>query len=171
MWCGMDIKNGYVNLDRMPWKGVDIVHDIETYPYPFEDSTFDNIHCSMVLEHVRNLPDVLNEMMRISKNGWVLEIIVPYFSSPNLWGDMTHYRWFNTNTFSGFHPNSLKNKSCFILEEFRIHFLSNCGMFMKSVPINVIPDFLINLFPKIYERFFCFILPSSEIHFRIKISK
>jgi hypothetical protein len=42
---------------------------------------------------------------------------------------------------------------------------------MKSRIINIIPDLLINLFPKIYERAFCYIFPASEIHFILKIKK
>jgi len=30
---------------------------------------------------------------------------------------------------------------------------------------------LINLSPKIYERFFSYILPASEVHFKLKIIK
>lgn len=170
--CWTDIKQWYINVDiiDLPW--VDKVFDFEEIPYPFENNYFDEIYCSMVMEHIHNLPDMISEIVRISKNDAVLKIIVPYQSSPNLWWDITHLRWFNLNSFSWFHLNSLKNHGggniCLLKQ--KIHFLSN-NKFMSSTLINIIPDFFINLFPKVYERFFSFIFPSTEIHYLIKIIK
>jgi len=169
--CGMDIKKWYINMDivQLPW--VDIIHDIEKTPYPFSDNFFDEIYTDMVLEHIHNLPKVMAEMVRIGKNWCKIKIIVPYHSSPNLWWDPTHLRWFNTNTFWGFHPNSFPLLWNFIVEKYRIHFLSNENSFMRSKKINIIPDFFINILPKVYERFFSYIFPSSEIHYLIIIKK
>ena len=169
-WCWFDIKEWYINMDKIknPW--VDIVHNFEVVPLPFDDNTFDEIYTCMVLEHIINLTDVIDEFVRISKNWAQIKITVPYFSSTNLWGDPTHVRGFNSNTFSAFHSNSLKSHGNIKLTKFKIHFLSN-PQFMKSVPLNVIPDFFINLFPKIYERVFPYIFPSSEIHFLLEIKK
>ncbi|MDR0607003.1 MAG: hypothetical protein LBG52_01330 [Candidatus Peribacteria bacterium] len=54
----------------------------------------------MVMEHIHKLNFMIDELVRISKHKAQIQIIVPYFSSPNLWGDMTHVRGFNLNTFS-----------------------------------------------------------------------
>ena len=37
----------------------------------FADNYFDFIHCSHLLEHVSNLPDVLEEISRVGKRGYV----------------------------------------------------------------------------------------------------
>lgn len=42
---------------------------------------------------------------------------------------------------------------------------------MISDAINVIPDFFINLLPKWYERFFAYLIPSSEIHYTLRVEK
>lgn len=170
LWCWFDIKSWYINVDIVPWKWVDMVFDFEKTPYPFDDNTFNEIYCSMVMEHIYDLPGMINEIVRISRNWAQLKIIVPYQSSPNLWWDITHKRGFNLNSFTP-HKNSLITKwwSIDVVKK-KIHFLSNKS-FMKSVPVNIIPDFFINLFPRIYERFFSFIFPSVEIHYLIKIVK
>lgn len=170
LWCGFDIKQWYINVDIVDWKWVDKVFDFEVFPYPFKPDIFDEIYCSMVMEHIHNLSQMVDELVRISKNWAKIKIIVPYFSSPNLWWDITHVRWFNTNSFSWFHSNSLKSFWNIRVLKQRIHFLSN-HKFMNSTLINTIPDFLINLLPKIYERFFCYIFPSSEIYYLLKIKK
>lgn len=37
--CGKKIEEGYINLDKIALKGVDIVWDLDKFPYPFEDNT------------------------------------------------------------------------------------------------------------------------------------
>ena len=46
--CGKDIKGGYINLDVVDYGG-NMIHDINTFPYPFEDNTFDEIFASHIL--------------------------------------------------------------------------------------------------------------------------
>ena len=41
--CGTDIRPHYVNSDVAALDGVDTVHDLESFPYPFEDNTYDEI--------------------------------------------------------------------------------------------------------------------------------
>ena len=41
--CGKDIKEGYINLDIVDYGGNQI-HNINSFPYPFEDNTFDEIY-------------------------------------------------------------------------------------------------------------------------------
>lgn len=60
--------DGYVNLDRVEAPGVDVVHDLEVTPYPFQDDSFDEIYTSMVLEHVKNLSGAMDDLYRISKH-------------------------------------------------------------------------------------------------------
>lgn len=168
--CGFDIKPEYINVDIVNWPWVDKIFNFEKTPYPFEKNSFDEIYCSMVMEHVHNLSQMIDELVRICKNWAKIKIIVPYFSSPNVRWDITHVRGFNTNSFSWFHSNSLKSSWNITVLKQRIHFLSN-NKFMKSVPINIIPDFLINICPKVYERFFAYRFPSSEIHYILEIHK
>ena len=42
--CGKKILNGYINLDVVKLPGVDIVHDLNKYPWPFKDNYFDEIY-------------------------------------------------------------------------------------------------------------------------------
>ena len=47
--CGNDLKEGYVNVDIVDYGG-NTIHDINKFPYPFEDNTFDEVLASHVLE-------------------------------------------------------------------------------------------------------------------------
>lgn len=115
--CGADIREGYINLDLANLPGVNVVHDIELFPYPFESDTFDEILCQDVLEHVEYIP-VLKELHRILKKGGTLTIRVPHFTSRNNYIDPTHRKMFSCRTFDFFTHASLLGRSYY----FDFHF-------------------------------------------------
>ncbi len=99
--CGRDIKEGWINLDSANIPGVDVVHDIEKLPLPFHDEEFNEILAQDILEHVEYIP-VLKDIHRILKNGGLLTIRVPHFTSKNNFIDPTHKKRFSINTFDFF---------------------------------------------------------------------
>ena len=108
--CGHDVKPGWVNLDIAPLDGVDVVHDLDDHPLPFDDESFDYIECIDILEHVDDLPDVMRELHRILAPGGRLRIHVPHFTS-SVWAtDPTHRRAFAINTFEFFSKGSLHDR-------------------------------------------------------------
>lgn len=172
IWCWQDPINWYINLDwiKLPW--VDIIHDLDVFPYPFKDNYFDEIFSAHVLEHVWDLWRVMTELVRITKNWWEIKTVVPYFTNPWTWADYTHKRAFTVGSFDYFRKDFFYNKWLDIeLIKLRIHFFWNKKIFMKSRWINIFPDFFINLSPRIYERFFAYIFPSCEIHYLLKVNK
>lgn len=93
--------DGWINLDVVPLPGVDVVHDVTTFPYPFEDSTFDYILCSHILEHIPhrigNEPKdgfflFLEEIHRILKPQGQVEFLTPYYEGEWAWMDPSHCR-------------------------------------------------------------------------------
>ena len=65
--CGYEILPGYLNTDSLPLPGVDQVLDLDQFPYPFEDNTFDEVFSAHVLEHVSDLGKTMEEFTRICK--------------------------------------------------------------------------------------------------------
>jgi SAM-dependent methyltransferase len=78
--CGRFLKVDAVNLDRHPYPGVDIVHDLDAFPYPFADDAFDRIDGDHVLEHLASPFGVMRELHRILKPGGILVLRVPHFT-------------------------------------------------------------------------------------------
>jgi SAM-dependent methyltransferase len=108
--CGRDIRPGWVNLDIAPLDGVDVVHDLDDLPMPFDDESFDYIECIDILEHVDDLTDVMRELNRILAPGGRLRVHVPHFTS-SVWAtDPTHRRAFGINTFEFFSKGSLHDR-------------------------------------------------------------
>ena len=93
---GSKILKGYVNVDKFQYYKPDVVHDLEKFPYPFEDNSVDEILLSHVLEHIGQNPDVFNniikELYRICKNNSIVDIRVPHPRHDDFISDPTHVR-------------------------------------------------------------------------------
>ena len=47
--CGRIKHPNAVGIDRISLPGVDVVHDLNRRPYPFEDNTFDEVYAIHVI--------------------------------------------------------------------------------------------------------------------------
>jgi predicted SAM-dependent methyltransferase len=93
--CGADKKEDYINVDKD-------VHDLNKFPYLWQDNEFDEIIAHNIIEHLDNTVKVMEELWRILKQGGRLEIIVPHYLSGTAWGNPEHKRAFTKNTFMYF---------------------------------------------------------------------
>ncbi|MBI4548505.1 MAG: methyltransferase domain-containing protein [Ignavibacteriae bacterium] len=100
--CGKVILPDYVNVDNVELPGVDIVHDLAVFPWPFGDRQFEEVVLVHVVEHLPSVVRTMEEVYRITKpNGRVL-IRVPYYNSWDASADPTHVHLFNESTFDFF---------------------------------------------------------------------
>lgn len=96
--CGDDVREGYVNLDVIPGRGVDVLHDIHETPWPFGDAAFSRVLARHVLEHVLPMHDgrgflrVMDEIHRVLEPGGVLVVEGPHWANDAMtWGDPYAY--------------------------------------------------------------------------------
>jgi SAM-dependent methyltransferase len=99
--CGHDIRAGYVNVDSVALPGVDIVHDLNGMPLPFETGSVSEVVAKDVLEHIDLVP-VMRELHRIMRPGARLWMSSPHFTSSSLWIDPTHRTGFSVETMGFF---------------------------------------------------------------------
>ncbi len=164
--CGTEILRGYINIDNVKLDGVDVLHDINKFPYPFDDGTFDEIYCSHILEHVDNLPAVMRELKRICKPGARIKIRGPHFSCGVSYRDPTHKRYFSYFTFDYF------SDYCFYAPvKFKVIRRGFNFTRTKFIPLNFFINPILNSFPIIYERCFCWIFPAAEIIVELEVIK
>ena len=94
--CGSKKLDGYINVDKYDTYNPDIIHDLEKFPYPFEDNTINEILLSHVLEHIGQNPDIFNsiikEFYRICVHGAKIDIRVPHPRHDDFIADPTHVR-------------------------------------------------------------------------------
>lgn len=103
--AGSDIRDGFINHDITKLPGIDVVHNLNFYPWPWEDNSIDEIIAIDVLEHVEEFIPAMEELHRILKVGGVLDLKVPYWNSVFRHIDPTHRRGFHEVTFHFFDPS------------------------------------------------------------------
>ena len=93
---GNKILDGYVNVDKFDLYDIDIKHDLERFPYPFDDNSVEEIILAHVLEHLGQAPEgfinIIKEIYRICKNQALINIIVPHPRHEAFVSDPTHVR-------------------------------------------------------------------------------
>ncbi len=90
--------------------GVDLVHDLRIFPWPFDDGQFEEIHADNVIEHLRDTTRTMEELHRVTKPGAKIFLGVPYWNSFEAWGDPTHERLFSEEIFEFYDPTTWRGK-------------------------------------------------------------
>jgi len=162
--CGRDIRPDHVNLDLVSADGVDVVHDLNVVPLPFEDGRFEEIRCDSILEHVEYVK-LLRDIHRIMAPGGRLLVQVPHFSSPSAYENPQHIRYFTSQTL-GYFVQGHEWNHCFgfafaRIEDVRVNFVRSW-----SYPWNYLIEPLVNLRPamqRFYENSPLRMFPAVEI--------
>jgi SAM-dependent methyltransferase len=97
---------GWVNVDCVQLCGIDVVHDLDTGPWPWPDDSVQAIEAIDVFEHVADPLLFVNECWRILRAGRYAHILVPDFRGPNAFTDPTHRRFCTPATFNYWLPGT-----------------------------------------------------------------
>ena len=97
--CGSNKTPGFFGVDIAKTKDVDVVWDLEKFPWPFPDNSVDEIVCNHYIEHTKDLISFMNELYRIMVPGGTAIIRAPYYNSMRAWQDPTHVRAISEATF------------------------------------------------------------------------
>ena len=100
--CGKrKLKGNWINVDKYKNENVDIVHNLNVFPYPFKDNSINHIYMYHVLEHLENPYDVLMECYRILKPDGIIEIYVPHKNHLSAY-DIAHRNYFSERSMCHF---------------------------------------------------------------------
>tara|TARA_Y100000310_G_C20170402_1_gene573400 strand:- start:4 stop:537 length:534 start_codon:yes stop_codon:yes gene_type:complete len=165
--CGIDKYKAktatVIGIDQVDVPGVDVKHDLDKFPYPFKEDEFDMVYCSHILEHVKDLTKTLKELQRITKPNGIIKIRVPHFSCGVTYRDPTHVRFFSYFTFDYYSDKCFYAPIKFVVKKQSFNFTRTAMTWLNGW-LNP----LLNAFPTMYERFFCWILPTSEVLFELE---
>jgi len=163
--CGRQILEGYINVDYINAKGVDLVLDLEKIPFPFKESECDEILMISIFEHLNNPIEVLKELHRITKPNKLIVIEVPHFSSNHVWIDLTHKRAFSYGVFNNYDINFKQSNS--LEQDKNLKFKVEKHFRVSKVFSIFGIGLLANRFPYVYERFFAHLFPTGNIVFKL----
>jgi ubiquinone/menaquinone biosynthesis C-methylase UbiE len=174
------IENAIViGVDLSAGPGVDVVADLNCFPWPFKDNEFDQVICDDVLEHLGKTINVVEELHRITKKGGVIKISVPHYTSDNYYTDITHIRPFSSRSFDFFDANIAGVHHYYSKARFRIRkkvigfseILPSGGKHPPNIHRLLGIQAVVNRFPRIYEKFFAFMMPATELYFELEVLK
>lgn len=77
--CGRRKKKGFFGFDMKKNSDADYVCDLSK-GIPLADNSVDEIYTSHFLEHLEDYNFMMQEMIRVCKNGACIEIILPYYT-------------------------------------------------------------------------------------------
>lgn len=137
--AGSDIRAGYVNHDVAPLPGIDVVYDLNRYPWPWADGSVVEVVARDVLEHLDDFVAAMEEIHRILKPGGKAHIKVPYWNSWCCHADPTHRRGFHELTFRFFDPDSPYCKERHYYTTARFHIVHEAFVLAPFTPYFGIP--------------------------------
>lgn len=110
--CGANKQNkDWFGVDYRKLPGVDLVQDLEKFPWALPSESFNTALASHVVEHINPSHGIfisfMNEVWRVLKPGGEFIIGAPYATSIGMFRDPTHCNFVNEETWSYFDPDDL----------------------------------------------------------------
>lgn len=96
--AGKKLRSDAVNVDIVPYVGIDERVDLGEYPWPWKDESVDGVYASHILEHFPDQEKFIGECYRILKPGGFLRFALPHSSCISSVGCFGHFRTFSYNT-------------------------------------------------------------------------
>ena len=168
--CGINKYPGAIGVDRNPRSRADVLCDLDTFPYPFRDSSFDSVRAIHVIEHVADVVRTLEEFHRLTADGGSIFIVTPHYTDFSSFCDPTH-RW---------HLNSFSLRY-FGEDNAGFGYYSPVRLSESSVRVKLLNlwkwlgfEFLVNRFTRFrrfWEHYLCFIVRGKVIEWNLKVLK
>lgn len=107
--CGANkTRKDFFGIDYRKLPGVDLVQDLESFPWKVPSESFNTAVASHVVEHIQPTHGIfisfMNEAWRILKEDGEFLIGCPYATSSGMLRDPTHVNFVNEETWSYFSP-------------------------------------------------------------------
>jgi SAM-dependent methyltransferase len=157
---GVNPIPGAETLDSNPRIPATIRHDLNVFPYPIPDNTYDMIHTSHCLEHLQgnNAIGALEEIWRIAKPNARVTVRLPHYSGRMAWFSPEHVKPFGVMLFHHFDPATLQSHSSavYLVRSVRLRWYSGSPGNPIYRIMDVVFSALANARPTLCERMWCY---------------
>jgi SAM-dependent methyltransferase len=168
--CGINKKAGAIGIDRNPASRADVLCDLDRFPYPFRDSSFDELQAVHVIEHVSDVIRTMEEFHRLVRAGGEVLIVTPHYTDFSSFCDPTH-RWHLTSfslRFFGEDHGGFGYYSGARFDEIsvRVKLLALWRWLGFEVLVNTFPRYR-----RFWEHYLCYVVRGKVIEWRLKVIK
>lgn len=167
-----------IGIDALDYECVDIVGDVFEVLAALPNGTVDTVYSSHFVEHVGDVPGLLEEIARVLKPAGRLDIVVPHFSNPYFYSDITHRATFGLYSMSYFSLDGVLTRKVpsyqrelrYELQSVRLVFKSSPPFYLRHVIKKLVGAIVnINSYTKeIYEEFFAHLFPCYEVQYGLR---
>lgn len=157
--CGVKKVPGSTGVDFCAHAAADVVHNLDVFPYPFQNGSFDAVYMNHCIEHLLDPKQTLEECVRIAKANASIYVTMPHFTNPASFGDVTHRRYFSYRALTGLAKNVTYGKKELVLQNMRI----TARIFFLTP--------LINLAPRLWDDYLCFILTGRALYYHFRVQE
>lgn len=91
-------RRGMTNVDIVALPEVDVVHDLDVLPWPWDDASVQDITAQDVFEHVADPLGFMTESHRVLRMGGSLVLKSPHWRHQDAYTDPTHRRFCTEHT-------------------------------------------------------------------------
>ena len=162
--CGNKQMDGFIGVDRYPCRAAALLCDIST-TLPFADDSIEEILMDNVIEHIQDIPRLMHELVRVSRNGAAITLITPHFTSLSSWKDPTHVHHFSYFSFDHFEKESTRH---YMTNGIRV---AGRKLSFGGSILGIIGRILFRISPEQYEKKYCFIFRASTLTFNLQVLK
>ena len=163
--CGSKKWPGAVGVDMSEGTEADIVHDLDVFPYPLDDDSFDVVLLQDVIEHIRDLYGLMTELHRVLRSGGRVLLRTPHFSSLLAYSDPTHVHQLSLLAIEGLAEPGFRHYAA-------VRFTIRSNYVDLWTPFRLLGiERLANRFPRLYETYFAFRLPAMNIRAELEVVK
>lgn len=154
---------GALRLDVARKAEPHVVADLDGGGIPFRSNSFRVVAAHDVVEHVADLPALMDEVHRVLRPGGRFLVTTPHFSCANAYTDPTHRRAFGLRSFDYFtaaHPLAYYCEARFQVRTAQLHFHESLlGRALRR---------LANRWPEYYEHRLAWLFPAWFLYFELE---
>lgn len=168
--CGLNKFPGSIGIDRIPGTRADVLCDLDRFPYPFSDNSFDEVRAVHVIEHVADVIRTMEEFWRLLRPGGRVYLATPHYTDFSSFCDPTHRWHLNSYSFRYFGDDNAG-----------YGYYSRCRFREKSVRVKLLAlwrylgfELLVNRAPRFrrfWEHYLCFVVRGKVIEFELTALK
>jgi SAM-dependent methyltransferase len=168
--CGINKYPGSIGIDRNPRTRADVLCDLDHFPYPLRDNSFQSLRAVHVIEHVSDVIRAMEEFHRLVRPGGRVLIVTPHYTDFSSFCDPTHKWHLNSFSFRYFGSDNAG-----------YGYYSSARFREVSVHVRLLAlwrylgfEFLVNHFPRFrrfWEHYLCYVVRGKVMEFEFEAIK